>query len=78
MRKGEEALRDHDDMVWAVQSANLMPLDPGNPNNKENQDCWFWIVRYEAFGSIAGPPEEFEVAILLDGTVVRPVLREQK
>ena len=60
---------------WAIESVALMPLDPGNPEKKENRECWYWLVTYEAFGSIAGQPSQLEVAILMDGTVVRPTIR---
>ena len=71
MRKDES----NADWVWAIESVALRPLDPGNPQKKENRECWYWLVTYEAFGSIAGQPSQLEVAILMDGTVVRPAIR---
>ena len=78
MRRNESSLKDEGDASWELESLSLMPLDPGNPAIQENRNCWYWLVRYEAFGSIAGVPKQLEIAILMDGTVVSPVLRKEK
>ncbi|MEN6452464.1 MAG: hypothetical protein ABFC96_18400 [Thermoguttaceae bacterium] len=77
MRQKDELLKDRGDGSWEIESVNLTPLDPGN-DNRENKDCWYWLVRYELFGSIGGQPPQLEIAILMDGTVVRPAVREQE
>jgi hypothetical protein len=76
IRKTDDILKDQSN-IWELESLCLMPLDPGNPSNQENKECWYWLVRYQAF-DLSGPPVELEIAILLDGTVVRPVLRERE
>jgi hypothetical protein len=49
---------------------------PGNPSYELNDDRWYWLVTYEAYptGGSTGPSPEFEVAVRMDGTVVRPVM----
>jgi hypothetical protein len=69
--------KDNNDSDWAIESVALMPLDRKNPDIKENKDCWFWLVRYEDFSLMSGQPSQFEVAVLMDGSVISPKREEE-
>ncbi len=71
-------LKDDRDWFWGLASVALTPCNPGNPGNEETRGHWYWLVTYEAFptGGMTGPPPQLEVAILMDGTVVKPEIRD--
>ena len=73
-------LKNNDDWFWQLESASLRPLDPGNPDNELNDNCWYWLITYEAYptGGATGPPPQLEVAVLMDGTLVSPTITENK
>ena len=73
-------LKDDDDWFWQLESASLRPLDPANPDNEQNNNCWYWLITYEAFptGGSTGPPPQLEVAVLMDGTLVSPTNTEDE
>jgi len=68
-------LTDTADFHWELESVSLRPLDPTDPDNELNKNCWYWLVTYEAYPLLfSGPQPKFEVAVLLDGSVVRPTI----
>lgn len=70
-------LKDIAGFHWELESVSLRPLDPRYPDNELNKNCWYWLVTYEAYPLLfTGPQPKFEVAVLLDGSVVRPTIRE--
>jgi len=75
-----QMLKDDDRWFWGLASAALTPLSPENPGDKQTPDCWYWLITYEAFstGGMTGPSQQLEVAVLMDGTVVRPTIEDYK
>jgi hypothetical protein len=55
---------------WSLISAQLIPYDA-------NESTWVWRVLYEYLMDQTGPPNEFAVVVLMDGTVIEPEVREQ-
>jgi len=70
-------LKDTPEFHWELESVSLRPLDPRYPDNELNKNCWYWLVTYEAYPLLfSGPQPKFEVAVLLDGTLVRPTISD--
>lgn len=74
-RKSVTARKDH---TWKFESAKLLLVDV-----KANQ--WIWVIRFEEWPDepqiengvgVGGMMGEFEVVILMDGTVVQPETTE--
>jgi hypothetical protein len=48
---------------------------------RESEGRWYWLAYFEAFrrrGSSSGIPPHLYVAVLMDGTVVKPEIRDSK
>lgn len=75
-----QLLKDNHDWIWGLASVALTPFNAENPGDEETPRCWYWLVTYEAFptGGMTGPPSQLEVAVLMDGTVVRPEIRDYR
>lgn len=62
----DKKLQEND--CWTLTGAEVRPFD--------NDDKWYWRVRFEAFISQTGPPHEIEFFVLMDGVVVEPTLHD--
>jgi hypothetical protein len=59
------------DWIWQLQYIGL----------RETQGKWYWLAHFEASQREAfgiGPPPDLYVAVLMDGTVVKPVVRDHR
>lgn len=76
----KELLKDNHDWFWGLASVALTPFNPENPGDEKTPSCWYWLITYEAFptGGMTGPSSQFQVAVLMDGTVVRPDIRDYR
>ncbi|WP_254507973.1 hypothetical protein [Anatilimnocola floriformis] len=66
-------VKDQDNFKWQLKSAELTPTfdRPGK---------WYWLVTYEAIfqGGSTGMPPHLRLVVLMDGTVIKPVIKDQK
>ncbi len=67
----DSLVKDSKDFKWTLQSASLEPAGDGK---------WYWLVHYDAVfqGSSTGIPNRLRLVILMDGTVIKPVVRDVK
>ncbi len=56
---------------WRLGHAALVPFDAENGQ-------WYWVVLFYAYMDQTGPRQEFGSIILMDGTVLEPVLSEHQ
>lgn len=66
----DSLVKDSDEFKWKLQSTSLQPTDG---------DKWYWLVRYEAKfqgGGSTGVPNHLRLAVLMDGTVIKPIVSD--
>ena len=56
------------DGEWALEDVQLTPY---------GEDHWYWVVRFVYDMSQSGPPNELELVVLMDGTVVEPKIKKE-
>jgi hypothetical protein len=64
-------VKDSDDYKWQFETAALTS-DSGK---------WYWVIRYEAHfqrGVSSGPRAFLRIVVLMDGTVIKPVIHDFK
>lgn len=68
-RLRSQLVKDDKGWRWCLKSATLTPWTPESPSGH-----WFWEIAYHACppGGYAGPSNDLHLAVLMDGTVVRP------
>lgn len=54
---------------WELTAAELTPFDSKH---------WYWRVRFQYFVEQTGPPNELELFVLMDGTVVEPTITKNE
>jgi len=67
----DSLVKDSKDFKWTLRSASLQPAGAGK---------WFWLVYYEAEfqGVSTGIPNYLRLVVLMDGTVIKPDVKENK
>lgn len=64
----DSLVKDSKDYKWKLQSASLHPSGAGK---------WYWLVHYDAeyqgSGS-TGVPSHLRLVVLMDGTIIKPVV----
>jgi hypothetical protein len=67
----DSLVQDSKGYKWELQSASLEPAD---------DDKWYWLINYEAHkpGLSNRRPDNLRVAVLMDGTVVKPEVKDNK
>ena len=67
----DSLVKDSKDYKWVLRSASL-ELVPDSGGK------WFWLVNYEAEfqGGFSGVPYGLRLAVLMDGKVVKPEVKE--
>jgi hypothetical protein len=65
-------VRDTGEWKWRLESAKLVPWFPASGR-------WFWEIQYHAYrdGSYAGPSNDLNLVVLMDGFVVQPTIRKR-
>jgi hypothetical protein len=64
-------VQDSEMFKWKLASASLTPA-------KEKSKKWYWLIYYKAeFQGInrAGYPDDLRLVVLMDGTVISPVIK---
>ena len=67
----DSLVKDSDDYKRWLEDAALTP-DHGK---------WYWVIRYEARvrrGGSTGQPPYLRLVVLMDGTVIKPVVRDYR
>ena len=59
----DSLVKDKDGYRWALRSLSLKQMD---------DEKWIWLVEYWLAGTYAGVPPTLTLAVLMDGTVVKP------
>lgn len=54
---------------WELRAAELTPF---------NSDHWYWRVRFQYIVEQTGPPNELELFVLMDGTVVESTVTKNE
>lgn len=67
----DSLVTDSKDFKWKLQNASLQPADAGK---------WYWLVHYDAEfqGGSTGRPDNLRLVVLMDGTVIKPVIKDQR
>jgi hypothetical protein len=67
----DSLVKDSKDFKWKLRSASLEPA---------GEDKWYWLINYEAQfqGFSSGIPNHLRLVVLMDGTVVKPEVKDDK
>lgn len=67
----DSLVKDSDDFKWTLQSASLQPAGDGK---------WYWLLHYDAIfrGASTGIPNHLRLVVLMDGTVIKPGIRDHR
>jgi hypothetical protein len=60
----EKQLRKSHHGDWGFESLELVAM---------RHDEWYWLAKFDLDIDQSGPPHEFFVAVLMDGTIVEPI-----
>jgi hypothetical protein len=65
----DSLVKDTEDFKWKLESAALKPAGDGK---------WYWLVHYDAVFQSAptGQPNHLRLVVLMDGTVIKPVIKD--
>lgn len=64
----DSLVKDSDSWKWKLRSASLEPID----------GHWFWEISFEGKfdGFLEGRPPNLRLVVLMDGTVVKPLVKD--
>lgn len=78
-RMKDKLVRDEHGFRWELESLSII----APPSSKKVQGKFYWLTKYvnvphEAGAALGGIQEEILIVVLMDGTVLRPDVREAK
>jgi hypothetical protein len=69
-------VKDSDDWQWRFKGLTLIAN-----NSSETPDKWYWMATFQASPApghgLAGMPPSLSVYVLMDGTVIKPVVTDR-
>jgi len=61
-------VKDSEDFKWTLKATSLQPAGNGK---------WYWLVHYDAeFPGSTGIPNHLRLVVLMDGTAIQPVVKD--
>jgi hypothetical protein len=63
-------VKNREGYTWTLKSISLIPAGEGK---------WYWLAYYQEifFGISSGLPNDLRLVVLMDGTVIKPVVKER-